>query len=78
MSCCSDELASARKLLGTGDATVCEQAIVPDAVEAFGQDVHEEAADELMGVELDRLPAIGSIEPIVLPAERDATVVGGD
>src|SRR5262245_9878858 len=31
-----------------------------------------------MGVGLHRLPAIGSIEPIVLPAERHATLVGGD
>ena len=40
--------------------------------------MHEEAADELMGVERHRLPAIGAVQAIVLPAEGDATIVGGD
>jgi hypothetical protein len=52
--------------------------IVADAVEALGEDVHEEAADDLEWIEGHCLPAIGPIEPIVLPTERDATVVGGN
>src|SRR5262245_44085094 len=40
--------------------------------------MEEKAANELMGVEFHGLPAIGAIEPIVLPAEGDATVIGGD
>jgi hypothetical protein len=44
--------------------------------EAFGKDVDEEASDELMGVQGHRLPAVGSIEAKVFPAERDAVVVG--
>jgi hypothetical protein len=51
---------------------------VADAMEALGEDVYQETADKLMGVERHRLPAIGSIEPIVLPAECDTTLVGGD
>src|SRR4030095_141148 len=51
---------------------------VTDAVEALGEDVDQETADELMGVERHRLPAIGGSEPIILPAERHATVIGGD
>jgi len=31
-----------------------------------------------MGVERHRLPAIGAVQAIVLPAEGDATIVGGD
>ena len=49
-----------------------------DAVEALGEDVHQEAADELMGKERHGLPAIGPIAPVVLPAKGDATVIGGD
>jgi len=59
-------------------AAIGKQSVVADAVEALGNDVHEEAANELMGVERHRLPAIRSIEPIVLPAEGDTTVVDRD
>src|SRR5262249_4869526 len=61
-----------------GPVAVGKQAIMADAVETFWQDVHEEAANELVGMERHRLPAIGAIKPIVLPAEGDATIVGGD
>src|SRR5262249_12685068 len=61
-----------------GPVAVGKQAIMADAVEPFWQDVHEEAANELVGMERHRLPAIGAIKPIVLPAEGDATIVGGD
>src|SRR5262249_33992679 len=61
-----------------GPVAVGKQAIVADAVEAVGEDMQEEAADELIGLERHRLPAIGSIEPIILPAESDATLIGSD
>ena len=57
---------------------VGEQAVVADAVEALGQHVQEEPADELVGGERHRLPAFGSVDAIVLPAEGDAVVVGRD
>ena len=37
-----DELASASELFGGGASTIGEQAIVPNAMESLGQDVHEE------------------------------------
>ena len=59
-----------------GPIAVGKEPVVADAVEAFGKDVDEEASDELMGVERHRLPAVGPIEAIVFPAERNAVVVG--
>src|SRR5215208_72294 len=59
-----------------------EEAVVADAVEAVGQDVKQEAADELVGREghaLDPLTAWYAIpSPVVFPAERHATVVEGE
>jgi hypothetical protein len=51
---------------------------MPDAVEAVGQDVDQEPADELVGAEPhDPLPVAG-LDPVVLPAERDRVGVGAD
>ena len=61
-----------------GAVAVGKQPIVADAVEPLGEDMEKEAANELMGMECHCLPAIGAIKPIVLPAEGDPTVVGGD
>lgn len=59
-----------------GAMAVGEEAIVPDAVEAVGQRVQEEAADELVGVQRhDLRPAAVAV---ILPAERDAVVVHAD
>src|SRR5712691_3619341 len=44
-----EQLAGARDVVGAGRSG--EQAVVTDAVEAFGQDVDQEAADELIGSE---------------------------
>src|ERR1700693_5733679 len=55
-----------------------EQAIVTDAVEAVGQHVAEEAADELGRRERHGLEALGPFDAIVLPLEGDAVVVAGD
>ena len=54
---------------------VGQEAVVADAVEAVGQRVQEEAADELVGVERHHLGLV--VVPVVLPAEADPTVVRG-
>ena len=45
-------------------------------MEALGQHVQQEAPDELVRVKPHRLPAARAVDAIVLPAERDAGVVG--
>jgi Phage integrase family len=55
-----------------------QQAVVTDAVEAGGQHVHQEAPDELVRRERHGFPAARTFDAIVLPAERHATVNGGD
>ena len=55
-----------------------EQAVVADAVETLGEDVAEEAADELADVERHGRVAAGSLDPIVLDLERDASLVECD
>src|SRR6202162_703866 len=49
-----------------------------DAMEARGQHVHQEAPDELVRRERHGFPAARTFDAIVLPAERHATVIGGD
>jgi hypothetical protein len=49
-----------------------------DAVETLGEDVGEEAADELADVERHGGVAAGSLDPIVLDLERDGLVVERD
>src|SRR5215204_1533900 len=48
-----------------------EQAVVADVVEALGQDVEQEAADELVGGERHDLLPLGLAAAIVLVAEGD-------
>lgn len=48
-----------------------------DAVEAFGQDVLQEPADELIRFQRHRFPA-GLAVPIVFVAEGDATLIERD
>src|SRR5271157_3050147 len=50
--------------------------IVADAAEALGQHVHKKAPDELVRMKPHRLPAARAVDAIVLPAERNAGVVG--
>src|SRR5215472_9454844 len=76
---------STEQLAGAGDVggtiAVGEEAIVADPVEALGQHVHQEAADELMRGERHRLPAVGAVgavDAVVLPPEGDGIGVGGD
>src|SRR5215472_5136840 len=75
----TEQLAGAGEVGGT--VAVGEEAIVADPVEALGQHVHQEAADELMRGERHRLPAVGAVGPVdavVLPPEGDGIGVGGD
>jgi hypothetical protein len=47
-----------------------------DAVKALGQHVQQKAPDQLVRVKPHRLPAARAVDAMVLPAERDACVVG--
>ena len=60
-----EQFAGARDVVGAGG--LGEQAVVADAVEAVGQDVDQEAADELVGGERHHLVAVAAFEPVVLP-----------
>ena len=71
-----EQLAGADDILGTFAAG--QQAIVADAVEACGQHVHQETADELVGGERHDLVALGTFDPVVLPFESDAFVIACD
>ena len=70
------------QLAGAGDVVgplaAGEQAIVADAMEACGQHVDEEAADELVDGERHHLVAFAPFEPVVLPLEGDAFLVACD
>src|SRR6266487_6201714 len=66
----TEQLAGACDVVGAGG--LGEQAVVADAVQALGQDVDEEAADELVSCECHHLVAIGAFEPIVLVFEADS------
>src|SRR5262249_38713356 len=69
--------ASASELLGAR-VTIDEQAEVPDAVEALGQDVHEEPPNELAWLQGHGFVPVRAFEPVILVFERDAVRVGGD
>ena len=60
-----------------GSVAAREQSIVSNAMEALGQDVEQEAADELVGRERHRLITAWPIDPIVLVPEGDAVLIGG-
>ena len=53
-----------------------QEPVVADAMEAPGQYVQQESPDELMRMQPHRLPARRAVGAVVLPAERDAGVVG--
>ena len=59
-------------------AGVGEQPVVADAVEAAGQDVQQEAAHELVGLERHGLVPRAALGPVVLPTEGDAALVHGE
>jgi hypothetical protein len=71
-----EECAGCRDVLGA--VGVGKEPVVADAVEALGQDMHQEPPDELVRLERHGLVAAGSLDPVVLVAERYAGRVGGD
>src|ERR1700731_3139871 len=72
-----EQLAGACDVAGSGG--IVEQAVVADAVEPLRQDMHEEAADELVGIERHHLDvSLGTFETVILPFEGDAFVVECD
>jgi len=44
-----------------------EEAVMADAVQALGQDVHQQPANELVGIERHRCVPAGSLDPVVHP-----------
>ena len=78
LRCRSDELACASELPGALGAAIGEQAVVADAVEALGQDVHEEAANELAGLKRHGRVPFGTVDAIILVSVRCARRVGQD
>src|SRR5262252_2288238 len=71
-----EELADTRDIAGAGLA--CEKAVVADAVKALRQHVHQETADELVGIERHLLVPLGTFGTVILPPEGDALVVERD
>lgn len=49
-----------------------------NAVEAVGQDMNKEAADELGRGEAHNLLAIAVLDAVIFPAEGDGIGIGGD
>ena len=52
-----------------------EKPIMADAVQPLWQDMDQEAADELVGIERHGLVAAGTFDPVVLDLESDAAIV---
>ena len=50
--------------------TAGQQAVVPDAMESVGQDVHQDASNELRRGQAYNLLAIAVLDAVVLPAEH--------
>ncbi len=61
-----------------GAIAIGEQSIVADAVEAAWQHVDQETSDELVCCELHQLVSVGTLGPIILPLECDASCVSCD
>ena len=72
----NEQFADARDVVGAGG--LGQQAVVTDAVEALGQDVDEESADELVCGKCHLLVSISALDSVVLPLEGNAVVVECD
>lgn len=55
-----------------------EQAVVSDAVQAFGQHLDQETANELEGSERHLLVSIAALDAVVFPLEGDTSLVAGN
>jgi hypothetical protein len=71
-----EQVAEACNILGASWAG--QQAVVTDAVKALRQDVHQEAADELVGIERHHAVSLGTIEAVILPLEGDTVAIERD
>src|SRR6516225_2329732 len=65
-----EQLADTRDVVGASWAG--QQAVVTDAVKALWQHVHQEAADELVGIERHHPVSLPPVEAVILPFEGDA------
>ena len=70
-----EQLASARDIGGAVFA-VGEQPVVTDAMQALGQHMDQEAPDKLMRWQRHGLVPAGPLDPVILPLEGDAGLVG--
>jgi len=50
--------------------------VVADAVQTLGQHVRQEAPNELVGWQRHGLISVRPLDPVILPLERDAGLVG--
>src|SRR5262245_21533988 len=73
---CGDEFASAGDLLSAREAAIGEPAVVPDAMEALGQHMHEEPANELVGLERHGLVSIGTLDSLIFVFEGHTLRIG--
>jgi hypothetical protein len=71
-----EQLADTRDIVGACRAG--QQAVVTDAVEALWQHMHQEAADELVGIERHQPASLPTFETVILPFEGDAPVIECD
>src|SRR5207247_7719162 len=71
-----EQLPRSRNVLGA--PAVGEQTVVTDAVETIGQDVDEEAADELVDGERHHLGSVMPVGAVVLPFEGYARIGDAD
>ena len=71
-----EQLTRSRDVLGA--PAIGEEAVVPNAVAPVGQDVDQETADELVGVERHELVVSVSLGSVILPFERHALAIKGD
>ena len=61
-----------------GAMAVGEQAVMADAMESLGKNVHQKAADELVGGQGHGGVAGWTVEAVILSLEGHRAVVGGD
>src|ERR1700676_1415715 len=69
-----EQLAGARDV--SRAMAIGEQPIVTDAIHAFGRAMNQEAPDELVILQHHGLVATGPFDPVVLPPEGDAGLIG--
>src|SRR5712691_3553468 len=76
--CCVDVEQATRLRDVVGASAVGEKAVVADAMKAGGQDVDQEAADELVDGKRHYLGPVAPVGAVILPPEGHAGVVEGD